>query len=194
MLTRSHGDRPTCSLHAPWWVLWSELRRRRRPSRRRFWSVSVLILVVLVSICWTSASWRRTGSSALRADYASSRPVWRPTAAALSASTGDPEKWLLAHSGHRHAHHNQERSWSDRFTDRHWSPRPRAALISLVRNEELDGILQSMRQLEYRWNDRYRYPWIFFNEQPFSDAFKASLSPPSADQRTLTWHSGQPQT
>jgi hypothetical protein len=193
MLTRNRSDRPTCSLHAPWCFLWSELRRRRRPSRRRFWSVLVLILVVLVSTCWTSASWRRTGSSAFRVDSASSRPVRRPTAAALSASTGDPEKWLLAHSDHRHAH-NTERSWSDRFTDRAWSPRPRAALISLVRNEELDGIMQSMRQLEYRWNDRYRYPWIFFNEQPFSDAFKASGSTPSAHQRTLTWDSGQPQT
>ncbi|KIW12986.1 hypothetical protein PV08_08173 [Exophiala spinifera] len=54
--------------------------------------------------------------------------------------------------------------------------RPRAALISLVRNEELDGILQSMRDLEFHWNRRYRYPWIFFNEKPFSEEFKAATS------------------
>ncbi|KIW91192.1 uncharacterized protein Z519_08087 [Cladophialophora bantiana CBS 173.52] len=53
---------------------------------------------------------------------------------------------------------------------------PKAALISLVRNEELDGILQSMRQLEFHWNRRYRYPWIFFNEKPFSEEFKAATS------------------
>lgn len=53
-------------------------------------------------------------------------------------------------------------------------PRQRAALISLVRNEELDGILQSMRQLEYHWNHVYEYPWIFFSEQPFTDEFKVS--------------------
>lgn len=52
--------------------------------------------------------------------------------------------------------------------------RPRAAIISLVRNEELDGILQSMRQLELHWNRRFGYPWIFFNERPFSDEFKVS--------------------
>lgn len=52
------------------------------------------------------------------------------------------------------------------------SKRPKAALISLVRNEELDGILQSMRQLEYTWNRRYRYPWIFFSEGGFSEEFK----------------------
>jgi hypothetical protein len=54
------------------------------------------------------------------------------------------------------------------------APRPRAAIISLVRNEELDGILQSMRQLELHWNRRFGYPWIFFNERPFSDEFKVS--------------------
>ncbi|OAL25421.1 hypothetical protein AYO20_10455 [Fonsecaea nubica] len=54
--------------------------------------------------------------------------------------------------------------------------RPKAALISLVRNEELDGILQSMRQLEFRWNRRYQYPWVFFNEKPFSDEFKVRTS------------------
>lgn len=53
--------------------------------------------------------------------------------------------------------------------------RPRAAIISLVRNEELEGIMQSMRQLEHRWNSRYNYPWVFFNDKPFSDDFKVSL-------------------
>lgn len=53
-----------------------------------------------------------------------------------------------------------------------FSPKPRAALISLVRNSELPGLMQSMRQLEYRWNRKYQYPWIFFNDEPFSDEFK----------------------
>jgi Glycolipid 2-alpha-mannosyltransferase len=51
-------------------------------------------------------------------------------------------------------------------------PRPKAALISLVRNEELDGILQSMQQLEYHWNHLYNYPWIFFSEKPFTEEFR----------------------
>lgn len=52
--------------------------------------------------------------------------------------------------------------------------KPRGALISLVRNAELDGIKQSMRQLEDKWNRKYQYPWIFFNDEPFTDEFKAS--------------------
>ena len=52
------------------------------------------------------------------------------------------------------------------------SSRPKAAIISLVRNEELDGIVQSMRQLEMRWNWKYRYPWVFLSESEFSEDFK----------------------
>ena len=50
--------------------------------------------------------------------------------------------------------------------------KPKAALISLVRNSELDGIVQSMTQLEWRWNRKYNYPWIFFNDEEFSEEFK----------------------
>ncbi|KAJ8104269.1 glycosyltransferase family 15 protein [Lipomyces tetrasporus] len=51
--------------------------------------------------------------------------------------------------------------------------KPKAALISLVRNSELEGIEQSMRHLEARFNHKYNYPWIFFNDVPFDDTFKA---------------------
>lgn len=79
----------------------------------------------------------------------------------------DPEKWLRDNSDMTHFETGDER-----FNDR-----PKAALISLVRNEELEGILQSMRQLEHHWNHRYRYPWIFFSEKEFTEEFKASHHP-----------------
>ncbi|KAK6368375.1 hypothetical protein LTR64_006528 [Lithohypha guttulata] len=60
-------------------------------------------------------------------------------------------------------------------TGQEWfNDRPKAAIISLVRNEELEGILQSMWQLERRWNRRYRYPWIFFSERAFTEEFRAA--------------------
>ncbi|KAH9208437.1 putative alpha-1,2 mannosyltransferase KTR1 [Leptodontidium sp. 2 PMI_412] len=31
-----------------------------------------------------------------------------------------------------------------------------------------------MQQLEYRWNGKYQYPWIFFNDEPFTEEFKAA--------------------
>lgn len=52
------------------------------------------------------------------------------------------------------------------------SPRINATLLALVRNEELDGMLISMRDLERTWNSKFNYPWTFFNDVPFSEDFK----------------------
>lgn len=50
--------------------------------------------------------------------------------------------------------------------------RANASIISLVRSEELDGIVQSMRELERSFNSKFNYSWIFFNNEPFTDEFK----------------------
>jgi len=47
-----------------------------------------------------------------------------------------------------------------------------ATLLSLVRNEEVDGMVQAMKDLERTWNHKFNYPWTFFNDVPFSDEFK----------------------
>ncbi|EGY18086.1 glycolipid 2-alpha-mannosyltransferase [Verticillium dahliae VdLs.17] len=52
------------------------------------------------------------------------------------------------------------------------SARINATLLALVRNEELPGMLSSMRDLERTWNHKFNYPWTFFNDVPFTDEFK----------------------
>lgn len=47
-----------------------------------------------------------------------------------------------------------------------------AVLLMLARNSELEGAVSSVRQLEERFNQRYHYPWVFLNEEPFTDEFK----------------------
>lgn len=76
----------------------------------------------------------------------------------------DPDQWLVDYSGD--AHTVQKGGLLARTN------KPKAALISLVRNQELEGIVQSMTQLEYHWNHKYQYPWIFFNDEPFTEEFK----------------------
>lgn len=56
------------------------------------------------------------------------------------------------------------------------SNRINATLLSLVRNEELSGILQSMHDLERTWNHKFNYPWMFFNDVPFTEEFKKATS------------------
>ena len=84
-----------------------------------------------------------------------------------SKDKSDPAEWLRKHSNLNHYETGKEM----------FNSRPKAAIISLVRNEELDGILQSMTQLEWHWNKRYNYPWMFFSETPFTEDFKVFQRP-----------------
>jgi mannosyltransferase len=52
------------------------------------------------------------------------------------------------------------------------SARINATILALVRNNEAEGMVQSMRDLERTWNHKFNYPWIFFNDEPFDDEFK----------------------
>lgn len=52
----------------------------------------------------------------------------------------------------------------------------KAAIIALVRNSELRDMSQSMRELEETFNRKFKYPWIFFNDEPFEDKFKRITS------------------
>ena len=52
----------------------------------------------------------------------------------------------------------------------------KAAIIALVRNSELREMAQSMRELEETFNRKFKYPWIFFNDEPFEDKFKRITS------------------
>ncbi|KAI9828851.1 MAG: hypothetical protein M1826_005955 [Phylliscum demangeonii] len=61
---------------------------------------------------------------------------------------------------------------TDYGADNAGAPRINATLLSLVRNDELDGMVQSMRDLERTWNSKFNYPWIFFNDEDFTEDFK----------------------
>ncbi|KAJ1831744.1 alpha-1,2-mannosyltransferase ktr1 [Coemansia sp. RSA 2706] len=50
-----------------------------------------------------------------------------------------------------------------------------AALVALVRNSELQGLRSTVRQLEDRFNWRYHYPYIFLNDEDFTEEFKEGI-------------------
>lgn len=51
-----------------------------------------------------------------------------------------------------------------------------ACIYMLVRNSELHEALDSIRQIEDRFNRRYRYPWVFLNDDYFTEEFKKHTS------------------
>ena len=52
-----------------------------------------------------------------------------------------------------------------------------AVLLMLCRNEEVDGAVKSVRELEDRFNHKYHYPWVFLNEVEFTEDFKRRVHP-----------------
>ncbi|KAI9502617.1 glycolipid 2-alpha-mannosyltransferase-domain-containing protein [Coemansia spiralis] len=50
------------------------------------------------------------------------------------------------------------------------------AFVILTRNKELDSLRETLAQLESRFNHRYHYPYVFLNNEPFSDKFKEKIA------------------
>lgn len=51
-----------------------------------------------------------------------------------------------------------------------------AVIFSLVRNSELQGMINSIKFLEQRFNKNYHYPWYFANDEPFTEEFKEKIT------------------
>ncbi|KAJ6506839.1 glycosyltransferase family 15 protein [Mycena sanguinolenta] len=55
------------------------------------------------------------------------------------------------------------------------SRRANATFVMLARNSDLEGALLSVRGLEDRFNRRYGYPYVFLNEEEFTEDFKRRI-------------------
>ncbi|CAG8463607.1 8822_t:CDS:2 [Dentiscutata erythropus] len=47
-----------------------------------------------------------------------------------------------------------------------------ACFVVLTRSSELNEIRSTMRQIEDRFNRKYNYPYVFLNDEPFTEEFK----------------------
>ncbi|ODQ78436.1 glycosyltransferase family 15 protein [Babjeviella inositovora NRRL Y-12698] len=54
--------------------------------------------------------------------------------------------------------------------------RENATFVSLARNSEMYQLVESIRRVEDRFNRKFHYDWVFLNDEPFSDEFKALTS------------------
>ena len=138
-----------------------------------------LLLVIVILVVPAPSKWNR--ASLVSVEDQQQRELLRGFTAPMvqdehTKNQQSPEQWLEENSNNKFALTDQSRFQKFLSKLNPFTTRPRAALISLVRNSELEGIMQSMSQLELRWNHKYEYPWVFFNEEPFSEDFKVSSS------------------
>ena len=50
-----------------------------------------------------------------------------------------------------------------------------AVIVILCRNSDLNGLNQSLTQFESHFNKKFQYPYVFLNEQLFTNDFQASI-------------------
>ncbi|KXS94954.1 hypothetical protein AC579_7014 [Pseudocercospora musae] len=65
-----------------------------------------------------------------------------------------------------------------RFTNYLWPGHSlmNATFVSLVRNGELEGMLDSIHDVETRFNHNYHYDWVFLNDDTFTEEFKIATT------------------
>ncbi|KAG2201506.1 hypothetical protein INT46_007779 [Mucor plumbeus] len=74
----------------------------------------------------------------------------------IKTKKGDNEPTAL--SLHRHAH------------------KVKGCYVILIRNSELNGIVSTMTQIENTFNSKFDYPYVFLNDEPFTDNFKSVVA------------------
>ncbi|RKP31201.1 glycosyl transferase [Metschnikowia bicuspidata] len=52
----------------------------------------------------------------------------------------------------------------------------KATFITLARNSDINGLSESIRNIEDRFNKNYHYDWVFLNDEPFSAELMTTVS------------------
>jgi mannosyltransferase len=55
------------------------------------------------------------------------------------------------------------------------APRANATLVMLARNSDLDGAVHSVRSVQRQFNGHFNYPWVFLNNEPWSEEFVTAV-------------------
>ncbi|KAJ7717048.1 glycosyltransferase family 15 protein [Mycena metata] len=58
----------------------------------------------------------------------------------------------------------------------HGRERANATLLMLARNSDLSGAISSVSQMQDKFNKHCNYPWVFLNEEPFTEDFKREMT------------------
>ncbi|OQO13882.1 hypothetical protein B0A48_00757 [Cryoendolithus antarcticus] len=126
----------------------------QRPIRLLAGCTMALFVLLLYSIMHNSSPAKPSGGTEKVADM-----IRDPNL----DDTGEPPEPLHRVQGNNYAPDNKN---SDRIN---------ATLLSLVRNEEMKDLVQSMQDLERTWNHKFNYPWTFINDVPFTEEFKTEI-------------------
>ncbi|RYP46083.1 hypothetical protein DL768_007675 [Monosporascus sp. mg162] len=172
-------DRPRNTSRTPGWALLA--RRIRRFSVRQL-SIFAVLAFVIFSGAWVT----RRDMKYLGFGDVTSVDAYFPTLPELPAvvraetqsTKPKPIQWLRENT------HITVDSLSSEEIRSLQATRPKAAFVALVRSSELADMLDSISQVEARFNSRvtHRYDWVFFSNEEFTEEFKAAVTNATSSQ------------
>lgn len=122
--------------------------RIRRIAHIQSWQL-VLALALLLTVIGTGVMLNRPGGVGLYGFH--ERQMNTTLDAPFMQGCGDPIAEAAAHS------------------------RENAAFVMLARNSEVEMVLHSISSLELHFNQWFEYPYVFLNDEPFTDVFKEKI-------------------
>lgn len=58
----------------------------------------------------------------------------------------------------------------------HDEEKVKGCFVILIRNNELEGIVSTMSQIEDTFNGKYDYPYVFLNNEEFTSEFRSTVN------------------
>ncbi|RYO85617.1 hypothetical protein DL763_007026 [Monosporascus cannonballus] len=172
--------RPRNANRTPGWALLAR-RIRRRFSLRQL-SIFAVLAFVIFSGAWVmrrDMKYPSFGDVTPVDAYFPRIPELPAVVRAETESTKPkPAQWLRDNT------HTTVDSLSSEEIRSLQATRPKAAFVALVRSSELVDMLDSISQIEARFNSRvtHRYDWVFFSDEEFTEAFKAAVTNATSSQ------------
>ena len=98
--------------------------------------------------------------------------VWCLVIMAFLVYLQQNESVSIAHYHHQRTEHvDQNQTQFDAQPNESTRKRINACIFMLARNWEVQEVMETIRQLEKRFNHKYRYPYVIMNDELFEESF-----------------------
>ena len=106
-----------------------------------------------------------------------SLPALRPQSGRLNYTTNPYNDVTNVFTGYRRISEKHDKVFATGCLEpKIDAPRANAAFVVLARDQELAGVIQSVKSIERHFNHWFHYPYVFLNDGDFGQYFKEAIT------------------
>ncbi|KAJ2898597.1 glycosyltransferase family 15 protein [Zalerion maritima] len=137
--------------------------RRRRSSSL----LACIGIVALSAIAYMSSSMNRASDALIESPQLLQQYPLLPS---MEDDNANPARWIQ----HVTMRTNKGEELAAELVDE--ATRPKAAIITLVTEDDLPSIIQTVSSVEEQFNSKHLYDWVFFSPSKLDEGFRQSVS------------------